>query len=205
MKYRGEGPVFRLYGITQSGNSVLAHIYGFRPYFYIRVPEDFGDQHIETFQKTLNEIVLKNCPRTHLQHFSESNEPELILNVERTKQSSIYGYQESKLYNFLKITLAIPQVMPTARKALENNTGIHINNYGRIQTNVTYETNIDFETRFMVDTLLMGCNWIELKAGMFQQRKVPMSHCQIELETTWDGFISHNPEEGCFLTLFLYL
>lgn len=34
-------PIIRLYGITEEGNSVFAHIHGFVPYFYIPCPAEF--------------------------------------------------------------------------------------------------------------------------------------------------------------------
>ena len=33
-----------------------------------------------------------------------------------------------------------------------------------------FEANIDFEIRFMVDTGIVGCNWIELPAGKYSLR-----------------------------------
>lgn len=34
-------PVIRLYGVTQEGHSVFAHVHGFVPYFYIPCPPNF--------------------------------------------------------------------------------------------------------------------------------------------------------------------
>lgn len=34
----GPVPVIRLYGVTQDGFSVLAHVHGFTPYFYVSLP-----------------------------------------------------------------------------------------------------------------------------------------------------------------------
>lgn len=60
----------------------------------------------------------------------------------------------------------------------------------------------------MVDTDVVGCNWIELPAGKYQVRspcslqgtsfksdaRQPVSHCQIEVDIAYDEFISHSPE-----------
>ena len=123
-----------------------------------------------------------------------------VLDVELTKKSSIYGFQHNVLHNFLKITLSNSQIVPTARKVLESGGNLNITGYGAIHCNVTYESNIDFETRFMVDTLLMGCNWIELEPHKYQIMKHKQSHCQIELQTTYAAIISHSPDEGTRLT-----
>lgn len=57
----------------------------------------------------------------------------------------------------------------------------------------------------MVDTGVVGCNWIELPAGKYKVRSrfidgsgksdaQPVSHCQIEVDIAYDEFISHTPE-----------
>lgn len=56
----------------------------------------------------------------------------------------------------------------------------------------------------MVDTGVVGCNWIELPAGKYQVRSPvvgsaksdaqPVSHCQIEVDIAYDEFVSHPPE-----------
>ena len=57
----------------------------------------------------------------------------------------------------------------------------------------------------MVDTEVVGCNWIELPAGKYKVRSPgiegssrsdaqPISHCQIEVDIAYDEFISHPPE-----------
>ena len=46
--------VVRLYGVTDAGNSVLAHVHGFMPYFYVRAPPGFLPEHCEKFKAMLN-------------------------------------------------------------------------------------------------------------------------------------------------------
>lgn len=62
-----------------------------------------------------------------------------------------------------------------------------------------FENNIDFDIRFMVDTDVVGCNWIELPMGHWRIRNshskpLPESRCQIEVDVAFDRFISHEPE-----------
>lgn len=37
----GETTVVRMFGVTNNQNSVMVHIYNFRPYFYARAPGEF--------------------------------------------------------------------------------------------------------------------------------------------------------------------
>ena len=79
-----------------------------------------------------------------------------------------------------------------------------------------YEANIDFEVRFIVDTGVVGCSWIELPAGKYRYRNQsqtcgtgtiiggggasemkphpPVTMCQIEVDVSYEDFISHLPE-----------
>ena len=58
----------------------------------------------------------------------------------------------------------------------------------------TFESNLEYTLRFMIDTNVVGMNWIEVPAGKYKLRSKPTSHCQIELEVQWDAFVSHAPE-----------
>jgi len=68
----------------------------------------------------------------------------------------------------------------------------------------------------MVDTGVVGCNWIELPAGKYKLRSPsvegsaksegrPVSHCQIEVDIAYDEFISHAPEGKSVNTLFFFI
>ena len=35
--YGGHVPMMRLYGVTEEGHSVVAHIHGYEPYFFVQV------------------------------------------------------------------------------------------------------------------------------------------------------------------------
>ncbi|PSR90586.1 hypothetical protein PHLCEN_2v4879 [Hermanssonia centrifuga] len=59
----------------------------------------------------------------------------------------------------------------------------------------TYESNVPYALRFMIDTKVVGMNWIEVPAGKYKLLKEgKRSHCQIEINVRWDQFISHAPE-----------
>lgn len=48
---RGHHTVIRLYGVTDEGYSVMAHLHGYTPYFYASVPSDsFTEADCERFK-----------------------------------------------------------------------------------------------------------------------------------------------------------
>jgi DNA polymerase delta subunit 1 len=61
---------------------------------------------------------------------------------------------------------------------------------------VTFESNILFTLRFMIDAELVGMNWVEIPAGKYtlRQKHEQDSCCQYELDIHFKDIISHPPE-----------
>ena len=58
----------------------------------------------------------------------------------------------------------------------------------------TYESNIEFVVRFMVDSGLVGCGWVSLQPGRYEVRKDKLSRCQIEIDVEHRNVTFHPPE-----------
>nr|XP_006813424.1 PREDICTED: DNA polymerase delta catalytic subunit-like [Saccoglossus kowalevskii] len=184
----GPVPIVRMFGITEEGNSVLCHIHGFSPYFYVPAPKDFKSEHCRMFLEKLNQAVIQDM-RSNKDNISHA-----VLAVDPCVKESIYGFHENRKLPFLKITVALPKLIAPAKRILETG-GLQIPPYSN-KGYQSYESNIDFEIRFMVDADVVGCNWVEVPAGSYQLRKKNecSSCCQIEVDVAWDKFISHPPE-----------
>jgi len=50
----GKVPIVRLFGVTQEGNSVLCHVRGYIPYFYIEMPRGFDPLTLDEFRDNIN-------------------------------------------------------------------------------------------------------------------------------------------------------
>ncbi len=46
----GPVPIVRMYGVTQQGVSVLAHVHGFAPYFFVPAPQGFREEDCSKFR-----------------------------------------------------------------------------------------------------------------------------------------------------------
>ena len=198
---QGPCPVLRMYGVNMEGNSVLAHIHGFLPYLYVPAPaEDFNTENCKDFRFALNDAILKDM------RSNRDNVQDAVLDVEIVNRCSMYGFHFNQQYPFLKVTVVLPKLVAPAKRLLEN--GITLQSFG-FRAFQVYESNIEYEIRLMVDADVIGCNWIECSAGKYILRKPwyqgieqvnPMpcqskSHVQIELDISWQDFISH-PAEG---------
>ncbi|XP_071104876.1 DNA polymerase delta catalytic subunit-like [Haliotis cracherodii] len=187
---QGPVPIIRMYGITQEGNSVMAHIHGFAPYFYVPAQPGFKEKDCGTFKDALDAAVKKDM------RSNREGVVQAVLAVDCVIRESIYGYHGNRKIPFLKITVALPRLIAPSRRLLEQ--GFVCPGYSQYGFQ-TYESNIDFEIRFMVDAHVVGCNWIEIPAGKYvlrtkdakDGRLPPMSRCQVELDVSWEDFVSH--------------
>ncbi|XP_040490283.1 DNA polymerase delta catalytic subunit isoform X2 [Ursus maritimus] len=179
-------PVLRAFGVTDEGVSVCCHIHGFAPYFYTPAPRGFGSEHLGDLQRELNAAISRD------QRGGKELTGPAVLSVELCSRESMFGYHGQGPSPFLRITLALPRLMAPARRLLEQ--GIRVAGLGT-PSFAPYEANVDFEIRFMVDTDIVGCNWLELPAGKYvlrQEGKATL--CQLEADVLWSDVVSHPPE-----------
>uniref|UniRef100_A0A671S975 DNA polymerase n=1 Tax=Sinocyclocheilus anshuiensis TaxID=1608454 RepID=A0A671S975_9TELE len=188
---QGKVPIVRMFGVTDSGNSVCCHVHGFAPYFYVPAPNGFINAHLAEFQRELNSAVLKDM------RSNKDNIAVTVLAVDITKKESMYHYHGNKPLDFLRITMAMPRLIAPAKRLLEQ--GFKFANFAT-QSYQAYEANIDFEIRFMVDSDVVGCCWIELPKGKYRLREErsegqTVSLCQYEVDVAWNHLVSHPAEE----------
>lgn len=191
-------PIIRMFGVTDSGNSVCCHIHGFAPYFYIPAPSGFKSADLAEFKRELNSVVLKDM-RSNKDNISTT-----VLAVDITRKENMFGYHGKQIMDFLRITMAMPRLIAPAKRLLE--LGFKFGHFS-LQSYPSFEANIDFEIRFMVDSDVVGCCWIELPKGTYKMREEKssgnvdsqsagkVSLCQYEVDVAWTDLISH-PAEG---------
>ncbi|XP_064100186.1 DNA polymerase delta catalytic subunit-like [Macrobrachium nipponense] len=185
----GRVPVMRMFGVNEAGNTICCHVHGFSPYFYVTCPVTFKESHLPTFKRTLNDVVFSDMKS------NKDNITEAVLAVDMVIKESIYGYHGNKKVPFLKITLALPRLIAAAKRLLGEGK-VSVDGVG-MPVYEAYESNIDFEIRFMTDTHLVGCSWVELPPGTWAIRspsKDLTTRCQMEVDVAWNKFIAHVPE-----------
>ncbi|KAJ0976850.1 hypothetical protein J5N97_012324 [Dioscorea zingiberensis] len=179
----GPSAILRIFGVTKEGHSVCCHVHGFEPYFYISCPAGMGPDDISMFHQTL-EGRMRESNRN-------SNVPRFIRRIEMVQKKSIMYYQPMESHSFLKIVVALPTMVASCRGILEK--GIQIEGLGS-KSFLTYESNILFALRFMIDCDIVGGNWIEVPAGKYKKTTKSISYCQLEVDCLYSELISHTPE-----------
>lgn len=160
--------VVRIFGVTNEGNSVMAHVYCFRPYFYVKPYNDdaqFSASDLDQIKDTLNEKL-------------GGDHINAITDIEQVEKKSIKNYSPDTS-TFLKIYTRFPTDVSKIKSLFE--IGFTYQDY-RFDT-ITYESNMPYGLRFMIDTGIFGVSWIELKAGTYHLRKhKKTSSCQYEVD-----------------------
>ncbi|XP_058715720.1 DNA polymerase delta catalytic subunit [Poecile atricapillus] len=181
-------PILRMFGVTGEGLSVCVHLHGFTPYFYVQAPPGVLPDHLEPLERELE----RELSREQRGGSPKSRPPKNVLGLELLWKRSILGFQGSSLSPFVRVRLSLPRLVPPARRLLER--GLRWGELG-VQPAPPYEANIDFEIRFMADSGLVGCSWVELPPGSFRWRGDPrLSLCQLEADAAWGGLRGHPPE-----------
>lgn len=173
----GSVPVLRVYGVTEEGHSVLCNVHGFLPYLWVPAPQEFRANDVDVFRQVLNKrFEQSNIPQAQ-------RCPEYILSVEMRNRRSIMNYHGGGEIPFLKITCALPKHIPTLRRILEG--GVTIPGYGD-RAFLTYESNLLFVMRFMIDTGIVGGGWVELPGQTYRKVQRNASLCQIEVDVAYN-------------------
>lgn len=148
-------PILRVWGCTASGNSVLMETKTFEPYFYAKLDSDMNVNDLRAkLEEYLHQITSKrNAVDTY------------ITRIERVQKRSMCGWHRHRpLETMYKFYMTQPGHVSAARDALENSNdyvtgGVHVK---------TFEANVPYELRYMVDQGIVGCGWIRLRAGTYK-------------------------------------
>lgn len=179
----GPAAIIRIFGVTKEGNSVCCNVHGFEPYFYISCPPGMGADDIPRFKQVL-EGRMREVNRNN-------NVPKFIIRIDLVHKKSIMYYQQHSSQPFLKIIVALPTMVASCRGILDK--GIQIDGLG-MKSFMTYESNVLFVLRFMIDCKVVGGNWIEVPAHKYKKTARTLSSSQLEFDCLYSDLISHVPE-----------
>lgn len=231
----GPVPIIHMYGLTREGHSVLVHLHGVLPYFYVPAPHaQFSEDDCESFRLALNvpasspaalsvssrsltECAYGFCQtetvcesrawsqgtqglrhRRHrgaegVHHGLPCRQTEALLAYHDGHASSCARCSRSDFFFLLTPHLQSCAVLTFPLSLLPAGileAGLVFDGYPNGRTFQTYESNIAFVLRFMIDKKMTGSAWLELAANKYEvvpdDQKV--SHCQFELHAKYEPF-----------------
>jgi DNA polymerase delta subunit 1 len=99
-------------------------------------------------------------------------------------KSSIYGYHGDVKSPYIRVTVKDPRDISKSKAKIEQ--GVFVAGLGRpCQADTTFESNLAYILRFMIDCKVPGSNWIELPAETWSFIEKPTSLAQIEVQTRY--------------------
>lgn len=175
----GQVPIIRAYGVSEAGNSVAVFIHGFTPYGYFALPAG------STFQNTEENLTkIRKCIDNRLEGAARgsrlSEHCRAVSYI--TSHKSIMGY-ESPHTHFFKIMVAMPTLIPTLKRIMEEGidlAGVQCGDDGSTQYSA-FECNVPFVLRYMIDQDISGAGWMTLPKKTYQLRNVAekVTNCQV--------------------------
>ncbi|CEQ42183.1 SPOSA6832_03981 [Sporobolomyces salmonicolor] len=169
------------------------HVRGFLPYFWVAAPRGFVNADCVPLLEHLNLLPFTSRLIANIQaaHFNGTRP---VRAVSIANKRSLWGYKGDAVSPFVKITVCDTKSYPKVRNAFERGEVVYKDFFDGSAL-MTFESNIAYTLRFMIDHHIVGMNWIELPAGGYTLKKDKTSNCQIEVECDHSALISH-PAEG---------
>lgn len=119
----------------------------------------------------------------------------LVLGLERTPpMQSLVGYHSNDVKEFVKIYVAMPSLVPGTKRLVDE--GVTVPSLGTLHGQ-TFESNVPFVLRFMIDLQISGADWVELPANTYALRPAetlglaPVSRCTFEADVCYPSIVSH--------------
>ena len=194
--------------VQQEGHSVLMNVTHFDPYFYIPCPRGFASNDLESFKNYLNvrlyhhpHIVTLNrlCRKSQgvtMSYERSSSRNRVFGAIREIPPSILSGSLPSMrgIYQKFEISTLEPLRAPRPylpTRVFERGQCSYQELFGAAVP--TFESNIAYTLRFMIDTKVVGMNWIEVPAGNYTLVHAKRSKCQIEISTRYVSSRGPNP------------
>ncbi|GAA5962119.1 hypothetical protein JCM21900_003552 [Sporobolomyces salmonicolor] len=154
-------PVIRIFGATDKGQRVCAHVHGAFPYFYVRYDGPLDPESVNDYERrlgaSLNAAMALSLPRSH----KKGQPAQYVAFIVPCKGTPFYGYHVGYQV-FLKIYLVDPRHKTRTAQVLRSGAvlGTEFD---------VYEDHIPFLLQFMLDANLYGCGWMYIEDGRFRE------------------------------------
>ncbi|KAI1391929.1 uncharacterized protein F4822DRAFT_388925 [Hypoxylon trugodes] len=168
-------PVVRVFGSTETGQKVCAHIHGAFPYLYIEydgclLPDDVG-AYIYRLHLSIDHALAVSYRRN-----AYDGKSKYLARITLVKGIPFYGFYVGYRF-YLKIYMLNPMTMTRLAELLQQ--GVIMK-----QKFQPYEAHLQYLLQFMTDYNLYGCGYIESQKACFRA-PVPQREDDPELAHIW--------------------
>lgn len=100
-RFSNEVSIVRMYGVNEKGNSIVVHVFNFKPYFYMQIPATMhlDNTHLADLKHHMNQKTFNN--------FGNKNE-NIVTDLEIVERKSIMHFSD-RMSRFVKIYTVLPR------------------------------------------------------------------------------------------------
>ncbi|KAM0465368.1 hypothetical protein ACHAPV_001414 [Trichoderma viride] len=158
-------PVIRIFGSTEYGQKVCAHIHGVLPYLYVEYDGNLSRDAVGSFVYRLH-LSIDHALGISYRQDQNGDKARFVARITLVKGTPFYGYSVGYKF-FLKIYMFNPVVMTRLADLLQQ--GVILKR--KFQP---YEAHLQYLLQFMIDYNLYGCDFVESSQTYFRS-PVPAS------------------------------
>ncbi|KUI57071.1 DNA polymerase zeta catalytic subunit [Cytospora mali] len=171
-------PVIRVFGSTQTGQKVCAHIHGAFPYLYIEYTGSLAPEEVGAYIYRLH-LSIDHALAVSYRQDAYSKHAKYVARVTLTKGVPFYGFHVGYRF-FLKIYMFNPVVMTRLADLLQQ--GVIMKR--KFQP---YEAHLQYLLQFMCDYNLYGCDYLESSKVFFRSPVPQYDEEDEDLLHVWHG------------------
>ncbi|KAI9781083.1 MAG: DNA polymerase zeta [Geoglossum umbratile] len=162
-------PVIRVFGATETGQKVCAHIHGAFPYVFIEYRGKLASEEVNVY---IHRLHLSIDHALAVSFRRDDSDPKFVARITLVKGVPFYGYHVGHSY-FLKVYLFNPRHVTRLADVLQQ---------GFIMKTVfqPYESHLQYLLQWMCDYNLYGCGYINCEKVKFRN---PVPDCE-EMNST---------------------
>ncbi|KAI0537513.1 DNA polymerase family B [Xylaria digitata] len=157
-------PVIRVFGSTETGQKVCAHIHGAFPYLFIEYHGSLNPDDVNAYIYRLHVSIDHALAMSYRRNVYDGNY-RYVARITLVKGVPFYGFHVGYRF-FLKIYMLNPVVMTRLAELLQQGAIMK----QRLQP---YEAHLQYLLQFMTDYNLYGCAYIDAKRACF---RAPIPH-----------------------------
>lgn len=154
-------PVIRVFGATERGQKVCAHIHGAFPYLYVPYQESTEQSHVHAYISTFRHSIDHALALSYRRNpYENPRNAAFVAHISLVKGVPFFGYNVGYKY-YLKIYLLNPQHMTRFADLLQQGAILK-------QVFQPYEAHMQYLLQWMCDSNLYGCSYIETDKPLFR-------------------------------------
>lgn len=172
----------RAYGINDKGNKILIFIIGFKPFFYVKIPQNWSANELTTLKNVVFDKLNDQSKKTF-------NKIEIVYKKE------FYGFTANAEFKFLKISCLSMQCFKSLIEIFSNTIKLNKKQYKL----PLYESNVTPLLRFLHIKDISPSGWVSF--DKYENLENDKSRCNSNIMVKWNNIHKSEKTEICPLSI----